>query len=142
MLKQMHLKLLPEPLLSLLNKDMKKSTPVRVRIAPSPTGPLHLGTVKTALFNYLFAKQQKGSFVLRIEDTDKLRSKPEFEKDIIDNLSWLGLNWDEGPHYQSQRVEIHQKYIQILLDKKMAFWCYHTPDELEAEKNDEVKAEE
>ena len=69
----------------------------RVRIAPSPTGPLHIGTARTALFNYLFARHVGGTFVLRLEDTDQARSTPEFERDILDHLHWLGLEWDEGP---------------------------------------------
>ena len=72
-------------------------TSVRVRIAPSPTGPLHIGTARTALFNYLFAKKMGGTFILRLEDTDTARSTLDYERDILDNLSWLGLDWDEGP---------------------------------------------
>ena len=73
------------------------STPVRVRIAPSPTGPLHIGTARTALFNYLFARRKGGTFILRLEDTDVARSTLEYERDILDNLHWLGIEWDEGP---------------------------------------------
>lgn len=118
---------------------MKK---IRVRIAPSPTGNLHIGTARTALINYLFAKKNDGDFVLRIEDTDKERSKPEFEKSIIDGLKWLGINWDEGPdnggevgpYRQSQRTEIYSRYIKKLLDEDKAYYCFCKPEDLEAHK--------
>ena len=115
---------------------------IRVRIAPSPTGPLHIGTVRTALFNYLFSKHNHGTFILRIEDTDKIRSKKRWEKDIIENLHWLSLNWDEGPdvgglygpYRQSERVNIYKRYIQQLLDAGKAYRCFCTPEELEAQR--------
>lgn len=94
---------------------------VRVRFAPSPTGLLHIGSVRTALFNFLFAKSQNGVFILRIEDTDKERSKKVFLKEIFDTLDWLGLNWDEGPYYQSQRIKIYQRVATELLDKGLAY---------------------
>jgi nondiscriminating glutamyl-tRNA synthetase len=99
---------------------MDKNEKIRVRIAPSPTGLFHIGTARTALFNYLFAKKNKGSFILRIEDTDKERSEKKFEKDIMDGLKWLGLNWDELYH-QGERVKMHEKYLQKLLDEGMAY---------------------
>lgn len=111
---------------------------VRVRIAPSPTGPLHIGTARTALFNYLFAKNQKGKFILRIEDTDLERSDPKYEKDIIEGLKWLGLNWDEGPIRQSQRIETYGKYIQKLLDKDKAYFCPCSEEELEKERQEQI----
>jgi glutamyl-tRNA synthetase len=117
----------------------RQNKKIRVRIAPSPTGPLHLGTARTALFNYLFARQHKGKFILRIEDTDVERSEKKYEKDIIENLKWLGLEWDEGPYRQSERAEIYQKYIKKLLDSSQAFWCYHTKEELEKEKKEQMK---
>jgi len=120
---------------SIKNKHRQE---IRVRFAPSPTGPLHIGSARTALFNYLFAKQNKGKFILRIEDTDIERSGKKYEKDIIDNLKWLGLNWDEGPYRQSQRTAIYQKYIEKLLDSKQAFWCDHTKEELEKEKKEQI----
>ncbi len=115
---------------------MKKE--IRVRIAPSPTGPLHIGTARTALFNYLFAKRNKGKFILRIEDTDLERSDKKFENDIIENLKWLGIIWDEGPdiggpyapYRQTQRISSYKKYLLQLLDKKMAYWCYCTEEEI------------
>ena len=88
---------------------------VRVRIAPSPTGYLHVGTARTALFNWLFARKEGGKFLLRIEDTDRERSKPEFERDIIDGLRWLGLDWDEPIVYQSQRLDLYRQEAQRLL---------------------------
>lgn len=115
---------------------------IRVRIAPSPSGNLHIGTARTALFNYLFAKKHGGKFVLRIEDTDIERSSDEYIKNIYDSLKALGLNWDEGPdvggeygpYNQSERFAIYTKYAQILLDKGFAYECFCTPEELELEK--------
>ncbi|MEX0272619.1 glutamate--tRNA ligase [Leptolyngbyaceae cyanobacterium UHCC 1019] len=105
---------------------------VRVRIAPSPTGSLHIGTARTAVFNWLFARHHGGTFVLRIEDTDLERSKPEFTENIMAGLQWLGLNWDEGPFFQSQRLELYGQKIQELLDKGLAYRAYDTPEELDA----------
>lgn len=107
---------------------------VRVRIPPSPTGYMHIGTARTALFNYLYAKKHKGSIVLRIEDTDKERSKPEYAESIIDGLKWLGLSWDDGPYRQSERTEIYAKYLKRLLDEDKAYHCFCTHEDLEAEK--------
>jgi len=115
---------------------------VRVRIAPSPTGFLHIGLARTALFNYLFSQSHQGSFILRIEDTDIERSDPNFEKDIIENLKWLGLEWEEGPdvegnygpYRQSQRLNIYAKYLEKLLKEGKAFYCFCSEDELEAQK--------
>lgn len=119
-----------------------KGKPVRVRFAPSPTGPLHLGSARTALFNALFAKAHKGAFVMRIEDTDKERSKKEYEDNIFESLSWLGIGWDEGPdkggdygpYRQSERIKIYKKYLDKLLYEKKAYYCYCTKEELEAER--------
>lgn len=105
---------------------------VRVRIAPSPTGNLHIGTARTAVFNWLFARNQGGTFILRVEDTDQERSRPEFTENILDGLSWLGLRWDEGPFYQTQRLDLYGQKIQDLLDRGLAYRCYCTPEELEA----------
>jgi glutamyl-tRNA synthetase len=115
---------------------------IRVRFAPSPTGPFHIGSARTALFNYLFAKKNKGKFILRIEDTDLERSDKKYEKDIIENLKWLGLEWDEGPYYQSGRTDIYQKYIKKLLDSGQAFWCDHTREELEKERKQQMVRKE
>lgn len=105
---------------------------VRVRLAPSPTGKLHIGTARTAVFNWLFARHQGGTFVLRIEDTDLERSRPEYTQNILEGLTWLGLTWDEGPFYQSQRMELYQQKVQDLLDKGLAYRAYDTPEELDA----------
>ena len=126
--------------------ELKMAGP-RVRIAPSPTGPFHIGTARTALFNYLFAKKYNGIFILRMEDTDIERSKKEWEEDIIEGLKWLGLMWDEGPlpdgegyignygpYRQSERQEIYKKYIQKLLDEGKAYYCFCSPEELEAKR--------
>ncbi len=104
---------------------------VRVRLAPSPTGNLHIGTARTALFNWLFAKNEQGNFIIRVEDTDKERSKKEFEENIFDGLRWLGLKWDETPVKQSERISLHQKAISTLLEKGLAYRCYATEKELE-----------
>lgn len=122
-------------------------TPIRVRLAPSPTGSLHIGTARTALFNWLFAKQNQGQFVLRIEDTDKERSEKKYEVEILEALTWLGLNWNEGPNLessgdvgtfgpyrQSERIAIYRKYLEKLLAEKKAYYCYCTKEELEAQK--------
>jgi glutamyl-tRNA synthetase len=105
---------------------------VRVRLAPSPTGNLHIGTARTAIFNWLFARHTGGKFILRIEDTDLERSKPEYTQNILDGLNWLGLTWDEGPFYQTQRNDLYHQKIQELLDKGLAYRAYDTPEELEA----------
>lgn len=119
---------------------------VRVRIAPSPTGHLHLGTARTALFNWLFARTHGGKFLVRIEDTDRARSLPEYEKEILEGLLWLGLPWDEGPelhggkkgafgpYRQSERGAIYEKYVERLLAEGKAYRCYCTKEELEAER--------
>ena len=100
-------------------------------MAPSPTGTLHLGTARTALFNWLFAKKEGGSFLLRIEDTDIARSKEEYIKNIYDGLQWLGINWDESPIIQSERVNEHKKIIKTLIDKGFAYKCYASETELD-----------
>lgn len=105
---------------------------IKVRIPPSPTGYMHIGTARTALFNYLFARHHNGTVVFRLEDTDKERSKPEFSEDIIANLRWLGIEWDEGPFYQSQRNEIYKKYLSRLVDDGKAYHCFCSQEELEA----------
>ena len=107
---------------------------IRARIAPSPTGFLHLGTARSALFNWLFAKNQGGIFILRVEDTDLERSDPKYEKDIIESLQWLGLDWDEGPYRQSERLDIYEKYIKKLLQENKAYYCFCAKEELEEEK--------
>ncbi|MCU0523911.1 MAG: glutamate--tRNA ligase [Elainella sp. Prado103] len=105
---------------------------VRVRIAPSPTGNLHIGTARTAVFNWLFARHQGGTFVLRIEDTDLERSRPEYTQNILAGLAWLGLNWDEGPSFQTDRMDLYRQKVQDLLDRGLAYRAYDTPEELEA----------
>ena len=90
---------------------------VRVRFAPSPTGYLHIGGARTALYNFLFAKQHQGQFILRIEDTDVTRSTQESVQAIIKGFKWVGIDWDEGPYFQSQRLEIYQQYAEELIEK-------------------------
>jgi len=110
---------------------------IRVRIAPSPTGYLHIGTARSALFNYLFARKQGGKFILRIEDTDLERSDPKFEKDIIDGLTWLGIEWDEF-YRQSERLETYAKYLEKLLNDGMAYRCFCSEEELEKERQERM----
>lgn len=101
----------------------KATKPVRVRIPPSPTGELHVGTARTALFNELFARHEKGIFILRIEDTDRARAKPEYEQHIIEGLQWLGIAWDEGPYRQSERTELYTQALEHLLEQGKAYYC-------------------
>lgn len=123
-----------------------KSRKVRVRFAPSPTGPLHVGGARSALFNYLFARKNKGSFVLRIEDTDLERSEQKWTQEIIEELKWLGVNWDEGPdiagkygpYKQSQRLDIYEKYLKQLLDENKAYYCFCSEEELEASRQEQM----
>jgi glutamyl-tRNA synthetase len=119
-------------------------------MAPSPTGFFHIGSARTTLFNYLFARHTGGTFVLRIEDTDQERSKKEFEQNIVDSIHWLGLDWDEGPersgsygpYYQLQRLEFYRKYAEQLLTEGKAYWCYCTPEELEQERTQQMEHKE
>jgi glutamyl-tRNA synthetase len=108
--------------------------PVRVRFAPSPTGELHVGGARTALFNWLYAHHHQGEFYLRIEDTDRERSREEYVQQILDSLTWLGLTWDGPPVFQSQRLKLYQKAVQQLLEKGKAYRCFCTPQELAAQR--------
>ena len=122
---------------------------VRVRFAPSPTGFLHVGNARTALFNWLFARQKRGVFILRIEDTDIERSAAEYEKRLGEDLQWLGLDWDEGPdvggefgpYRQSLRLELYKKYTQKLLEEEKAYYCFCSPAELEEERKKALASE-
>ncbi len=128
---------------------------VRVRIAPSPTGPLHLGTARTALFNYLFARHLGGTFIFRLEDTDQARSTEAYELDILHGLHWLGIRWDEGPgigeepergaygpYRQMQRMDRYDAAARQLLAEDKAYYCYCTPEELEVERKRQEAAHE
>jgi glutamyl-tRNA synthetase len=130
-------------------------TAPRVRIAPSPTGPLHIGTARTALFNYLYARHTGGTFVLRLEDTDQARSSIAYEKDILDGLHWLGLQWDEGPevageaargpfapYRQMLRLPLYEEAAARLLAADQAYPCYCTPEELDADRKAQEAAKE
>ncbi len=120
---------------------------VRVRIAPSPTGSIHVGLARTALYNALFARQHGGTFVLRIEDTDEKRNVEESEREIYEGLRWLGLAWDEGPdrggeygpYRQSERTALYRQYLEQLFAEKKIYPCYCTPQELEQERAEQVK---
>ena len=122
-----------------------KSEKIRVRFAPSPTGALHIGGARSALFNYLFAKQNNGEFILRIEDTDRERSELKWVPEIIDELKWLGIEWNEGPdiggpfgpYKQSQKTDVYKKYLEILLLEKKAYYCNCSAEELEAKRQDQ-----
>src|SRR5829696_6234689 len=128
---------------------------IRVRIAPSPTGPLHIGTARTALFNYLFARHTRGTFVLRLEDTDVARSTLAFERDILEGLHWLGITWDEGPdaagdidngpyapYRQMQRLDRYAAAATDLLADDLAYPCFCTPDELDADRRAQEAAKQ
>src|SRR5687767_120607 len=107
---------------------------MRVRFAPSPTGYLHVGGARTALFNWLWARKNGGTFVLRIEDTDRERSTDANTRSILEGLQWLGLEWDEGPHYQSQGIDRHVEVARRLLDEGKAYRSFATSEELDAER--------
>jgi glutamyl-tRNA synthetase len=107
---------------------------IRTRFAPSPTGFLHIGGARTALFNWLYTRHHGGEFVLRIEDTDQQRSTDESTKAILDAMTWLGLSWDEGPYFQAQRVELHRDMVQKLIKEDKAYYCTCTSEELEAKR--------
>ncbi|MDW7645777.1 MAG: glutamate--tRNA ligase [Desulfuromonadales bacterium] len=113
---------------------------LRVRFAPSPTGYLHIGGARTALFNYLLAQKEKGTFVLRIEDTDVARSTQESVDAILQAMDWLGLSYDEGPFYQSDRFDLYKEKVQQLLDEGKAYRCYCTAEELEAKREAALKS--
>ncbi|MCW4644189.1 glutamate--tRNA ligase [Bacillus safensis] len=123
---------------------------VRVRYAPSPTGHLHIGNARTALFNYLFARSQGGKFIIRIEDTDQKRNVEGGEESQLRHLKWLGIDWDEsidkdggyGPYRQSERNDIYKKYYDELLEKDLAYKCYCTAEELEAEREAQIARSE
>jgi glutamyl/glutaminyl-tRNA synthetase len=115
---------------------------VRVRFAPSPTGELHVGGARTALFNWLFARKHKGVFILRFEDTDIERNRPELIEPIIESLRWLGLLWDEGPYFQSQRFSLYREWAERLLNEGKAYKCYCTPEELEQKRQKALAAKQ
>lgn len=115
---------------------------IKVRFAPSPTGHLHIGGARTALFNWLFARSKEGKFVLRIEDTDTNRSTEEYIESIMEGMRWLGLDWDEGPVRQTERFEIYTSHIDKLIDEGKAYYCYCSQEELEERRQEAMKAGE
>jgi glutamyl-tRNA synthetase len=119
---------------------MSTTSNVRVRFAPSPTGALHIGGVRTALFNWLFARHHSGKFILRIEDTDQTRSTDESIKIILDGMKWLGLDWDEGPFRQTERMDIYRAHVEKLLKEGKAYYCYCTPEELDVRRKQALAA--
>ncbi|HUU46224.1 MAG TPA: glutamate--tRNA ligase [Acidobacteriota bacterium] len=118
------------------------SKPVRVRIAPSPSGHLHVGTARTAVYNWLFARHHGGVLILRIEDTDRERSHDEYVDSIQESLRWLGLDWDEGPHFQSQRGAVYDDWVERLRGCASAYPCYCTPEELAAAREEAMAAKQ
>src|SRR5690606_22336086 len=129
-----------------LNLGGKIMTEVRVRYAPSPTGHLHIGNARTALFNYLFARHHGGKFIIRIEDTDVKRNVAGGEENQLKYLKWLGIDWDEsidvggsfGPYRQTERLDIYRSYWQKLIDQGYAYYCYCTEEELEREREEQI----
>lgn len=124
--------------------------PVRVRIAPSPTGYFHIGSARTALFNWLFARHNGGAFIVRVEDTDRTRYDPEAVPDLVASLRWLGLDWDEGPevggdygpYYQSERLPLYQRYADQLVEEGYAYKCYCSPERLAALREEQRRAKQ
>ena len=113
---------------------------IKVRFAPSPTGHLHIGGARTALFNWLFARSKGGQFVLRIEDTDTTRSTEEYIESIMEGMRWLGLDWDEGPLRQTSRFHIYNMYIDRLIEEGKAYYCYCSPEELEERRQEAMRS--
>jgi glutamyl-tRNA synthetase len=113
---------------------MNQQKQIRTRFAPSPTGYLHIGGARTALFNWLYTRHSQGIFILRVEDTDQIRSTDESTQAILDAMTWLGLTWDEGPVFQAQRVDIHRQMVQRLIDEGKAYYCTCSPEELDAKR--------
>src|SRR5580692_2561848 len=130
------------------NSISTSEAPIRVRIAPSPTGDPHVGTAYIGLINFLYARQRDGKFVLRIEDTDRARFVATSEQEIFNSLRWLGLNWDEGPdvggphgpYRQSERTEIYREHVEMLLASGHAYRSFETADELEAMRRSQLAA--
>jgi glutamyl-tRNA synthetase len=124
--------------------------PVRVRFAPSPTGHTHLGSGRTALFDYLLARKTGGQFIIRVEDTDRKRYVEGAEQELLDSLRWLGLDWDEGPdvggpyspYRQSERKEIYHEYARKLIEAGHAYYCFCTPEQLELQRQEAHKRKE
>src|SRR5574340_906854 len=121
---------------------------IRVRFAPSPTGYVHVGNARTALFNWLFARHSRGKFILRIEDTDIERSERRFETQLLEDLKWFGLDWDEGPdcggplgpYRQSERKDLYRNHSLELVDRGRAYYCFCSPEQLEEERQQALKA--
>ena len=120
---------------------------IRVRYAPSPTGYIHIGNLRTALYNYLFARHNKGKFILRIEDTDRTRFVPGAIENLISTLKWAGLDYDEGPfiggeygpYQQSERLDIYKRHSDTLIENKKAYYCFCTPERLSALREEQQK---
>ncbi len=115
---------------------MSDKSEVRVRFAPSPTGELHVGGARTALYNWLFAHHHDGKFILRLEDTDEQRSQDEFLDSILNSLTWLGLDWDEGPVSQSERLDLYRDYISLLMNSGHAYYCFASQEELDEQRQE------
>ena len=118
------------------------SDEVRVRFAPSPTGELHVGGARTALYNWLFAKHNDGKFVLRVEDTDEKRSTEENLDTILRSMKWLGLDWDEGPLLQSDRLDLYNDYVSLLMSSGKAYYCFAAQEDIEEQRKEALEADE
>src|SRR6202046_4231440 len=121
-----------EDITNIMTDSISTNSKPRVRFAPSPTGYLHVGGARTALFNWLFARHFGGTFILRIEDTDTERSSDEMVEGILQGMLWIGLDFDEGPFFQTRRTDLYRKTAQMLLDSGHAYYCFCTKEELEA----------
>src|SRR3954453_4510164 len=129
---------------------MVQNDKVRVRFAPSPTGQLHIGNVRTALFNWLFARQKGGTFILRIEDTDVERSEARYETQLLEDLKWLGLDWDEGPdvggpfapYRQSDRLKVYRDHAERLVNEGKAYLCFCSHEELERDREQKLASQQ
>src|SRR3989304_5804944 len=117
-----------------VKKEIRMEKQIVVRFAPSPTGYLHIGGARTAIFNWLFARHSKGKFILRIEDTDQERSTDESTNAILDSMKWLGMDLDEGPFFQAKRVDIYNEHVERLIKNGKAYYCTCSPEELEAKR--------
>jgi glutamyl-tRNA synthetase len=119
--------------------ELPEAEKIRVRFAPSPTGFLHVGGARTALYNWLFARQMQGTFILRIEDTDVERSEERFWKQILEDMKWLGLEWDQGPFFQHEKREDYAHYAHLLVQNEKAYYCFCSPDELERQREESAQ---
>jgi glutamyl-tRNA synthetase len=117
-----------------MSQDMDNTPQVKTRFPPSPTGDLHVGGARTALFNWLYARHTGGKFVMRFEDTDLKRSKQEHVEGIFKAMEWLGLDWDEGPYFQTKRFERYREVIDKMVEQGRAYWCHCSPEKVQKQR--------